>query len=156
DERKYDVSLDLYSNTDIVSLKNKILKRIECLSDRNLEDFFTGMLNKRLGQVILKSCGYKLSDSVATLGARDAEIIATLLKNFRFKVTSNTGFLNSQVTAGGLSTKEFDNKTMMCKKINGLFCTGEILDIDGDCGGFNLAWCWASGSLAAEGAVNLL
>ena len=51
---------------------------------------------------------------------------------------------------------EFDNKTMMSKKIHGLFCVGEILDIDGDCGGFNLAWCWASGSLAAESAVNFL
>ncbi len=156
DERKYEVSLDLYPDTEKSVLAKHISKRIALLGERNLEEFFTGSLNKRLGQVILKYCGLRLSDPVSSLTAKDAEKTASALKDFRFKVTSNTGFLNSQVTAGGLSTREFDDKTMMCKKIKGLFSAGEILDIDGDCGGFNLAWAWASGSLAAESAVDFV
>lgn len=156
DERKYEVSLDLYPDTDKSVLTDRISKRIALFGQRNLEEFFTGSLNKRLGQVVLKYCGFKLSEAVSTLTFKDAEKIASVLKDFRFKVTSNTGFLNSQVTAGGLSTRDFDDKTMMCKKIGGLFASGEILDIDGDCGGFNLAWCWASGSLAAESAVEYI
>lgn len=156
DEKKYEVSLDLYPDTEKTELTAGLVKRIALLKDRTLEEFFTGALNKRLGQVVLKYCGFKLSDPVSTLNEKDAQRIAYTLKNFRFKVLSNTGFLNSQVTAGGLSTKEFDNKTMECKKLCGLYCAGEILDIDGDCGGFNLSWAWGSGALAAESAVDAL
>ena len=68
----------------------------------------------------------------------------------RFKVTGTTGFNNSQVTSGGLATWQFDNKTMMSKTDNGLYAVGEILDIDGDCGGFNLQWAWSSAFCACE------
>jgi predicted Rossmann fold flavoprotein len=156
DDRKYEVSLDLYPEKSANELTNQLIKRAELLRERSLEDFFTGMLNKRLGQVLLKYCGFKLSDSVFGLSETDFEKIAKALKDFRFKITSNTGFLNSQVTAGGLKTSEFDSETMMSKKIKGLFAAGEILDIDGDCGGFNLAFAWASGHLAAESAVDYL
>ena len=156
DERKYEVSLDLYPTTEKALLTESLAKRIALLSERTLEEFFTGALNKRLGQVVLKYCDFKLSDPVSTLKKADAEKIAATLKDFRFRVLSNTGFLNSQVTAGGLSVKEFENKTMMCKKIKGLFAAGEILDVDGDCGGFNLSWAWSSGTLAAESAVDYL
>lgn len=156
DDRSYEVSLDLYPNTDIDSLQTSLLKRASLLCERTLEEFFTGSLNKRLGQVVLKYCGFKLADAVSSLTERDIARLAKALKDFRFTVTSNTGFLNSQVTAGGLSTREFDDRTMMSNKINGLFCTGEILDIDGDCGGFNLAWAWASGIVAGESAVDML
>ncbi len=156
DERKYEVSLNLYPNTERTALVISLIKRIELLSERTLEEFFTGALNKRLGQVVLKYCGFKLSDPVSSLSESDAEKISATLKDFRFKVLSNTGFLNSQVTAGGLSTKEFDRKTMECKKLRGLYCVGEILDIDGDCGGFNLSFAWASGAIAAESAVDSL
>ena len=105
---------------------------------------------------MLKYCGFKLGDSVASLNDADFGKIAFALKNFEFKVISNTGFLNSQVSAGGISTSEFDPKTLMSKRHNRLFAAGEILDIDGDCGGFNLSWAWASGVLAAESAVKSL
>ncbi len=156
DDNKYEVSLDLYPNKSLEALTASLIKRTALLKERTLEDFFTGTLNKRLGQIILKYSGFRLSNSTDTLSDNDAVKIANTLKDFRFKVTSNTGFLNSQVTAGGLSTNEFDPDSMMCKKIKGLFAAGEILDIDGDCGGFNLSFAFASGMLAAEGAVNYL
>lgn len=156
DDKSYFVSLDLYPNVNMSELSLKIKDRAKLLSHRTLEDFFVGMLNKRLSQVILKYCGYKLSDSVATLKNSDFDKISHALKNFKFKILSNTGFLNSQVSAGGISTDEFDNTTLMSKRYNRLFVTGELLDIDGDCGGFNLSWAWASGALAAESAVKLL
>lgn len=154
DDKNYIVSLDFYPETDKAELLNKIKDRAKLLSHRNLEEFFVGSINKRLAQVVLKYCGYKLADSVSTLRDKDFDKIATALKNFEFKVLSNTGFLNSQVSAGGISTNEFNPKTLMSKRYNRLFAAGEILDIDGDCGGFNLSWAWASGALAAESAVN--
>lgn len=152
-ESKFFVSLDLFPSLKREELQGLIETRIAKLPERTLEEFFTGMLNKRLGQVVLKFCGFKLGDSVSSLKPQDAQNIANTLKDWRFKVLGNTGFLNSQVTAGGISTDEFSAKTLMSKRFGGLFACGELLDVDGDCGGFNLAWCWAGGILAAEEAV---
>ena len=156
DDKGYTVSLDFYPDTEVFELTNKIKERARLLHHRSLEEFFVGSINKRLAQVVLKYCGYKLSDSVASLNDSDYSKIAEALKSFEFKVLSNTGFLNSQVSAGGISTDEFDSKTLMSRRYKNLFAAGEILDIDGDCGGFNLSWAWASGAMAAESAVNSL
>lgn len=152
-EKNFYVSLDLFPKIGAKELQKLIEDRIKTLSNRNLEEFFTGMLNKRLGQVILKYCGFKLGEAVSSLRPIDAQTLANTFKDWRFKVTGNTGFLNSQVTAGGISTDEFSAQTLMSKRYGGLFACGELLDVDGDCGGFNLAWCWAGGILAAEEAV---
>jgi len=147
---KYVICLDIMPEYSFNSLCDMISTRKKLLSDMNIEEFFTGMLNKRVGQAILKQCGYKLTDSVKVIDAEGIKKAVSLIKKWQFEITGNTGFINSQVTAGGLSTNSFDSKTMMSKKEKGLFAIGEILDIDGDCGGFNLQWCWSSAFCAAE------
>jgi predicted Rossmann fold flavoprotein len=127
-----------------------LIKRRSNLGYRALEEFLTGMLNKRLGQVIVKSIGLKLNEKAENLTDKNLEEIAKLIKDFRFKVIGTTGYTNSQVTAGGLDTTQFNEKTMEAKSNKGLYAIGEILDIDGDCGGFNLMWAWASAICAAE------
>ena len=155
-EGEYYICLDLFPKNNKAELVELLKNRVNTLSHRSLEDFFTGLLNKRLGQVILKHCGFKLTQMAFELKDNDLEKIADTLKSFKFKILGHTGFNNSQVTAGGLLTLEFDNKTMMSKRISGLFAAGEILDIDGDCGGFNLKWAWCSGILAAKSAVEYI
>ena len=71
----------------------------------------------------------------------------------KFNVTGTTGFASAQVTAGGLDTTQFDDETMMSKANKGFYAIGEILDIDGDCGGFNLQWAWSSGRLCGESVI---
>ena len=144
------LSLDIMPEISFDELKAKIAKRAESLSQRPLEEFFTGMLQKRVGQVILKQCGLKLSDKAAVLNNNDIDRIAKMIKSFDFKVLDTTGFVNSQVTAGGISTDEFDNTTMQSKNYKGFYAVGEILDIDGDCGGFNLQWAWSSAFCACD------
>lgn len=156
DNGAYTVSLDLYPNINTSDLSSKIKERAKLLSQRTLEEFFVGSVNKRLAQVVLKYAGFKLSDSVGSLTDSDCEKIAYTMKHFDFKVLSNTGFLNSQVSAGGIATSEFNRKNLMSKRYKNLFAAGEILDIDGDCGGFNLSWAFSSGALAAESAVKSL
>ncbi len=156
EEQGFTVSLDLFPTLSKDSLAEDLKKRVVLLKERSLEEFFTGMVNKRLGQVVLKYCGYRISEPAKTLTDKDCEKVASALKAFEFKVIGNTGFINSQVTAGGISTSDFSDKTLMSKKHYGLFACGEILDIDGDCGGFNLTWAFASGILAAKSAVNFL
>ena len=148
------ISLDLMPDRSFDALTAELCERIAILSGRNTDEFFTGIINKRLGQVIVKSAGYKLNTPVSSLDNNAAKKMAALIKDFSFNVTGNTGFINSQVTAGGLDTEQFDPKTMMSREYSGLYAIGEILDIDGDCGGFNLQWAWSSALCAAEAITN--
>lgn len=144
------ISLDLMWEYTFANVCDMLSYRASVLRERKLEEYLTGMLNKRVGQAILKMCGLKLSDSVATLKNSDIKQIASVIKGMKFKVTGTTGFDNSQVTAGGLDTAQFNPQTMESKRERGLYCIGEILDIDGDCGGFNLQWAWSSAICAAN------
>ena len=144
------LSLDIMPQISLNDLKAKIKARAENLKARPLEEFFTGMLQKRIGQVILKQCGLKLSDKAEVLNDNLIDRISKMIKSFDFKVLDTTGFVNSQVTAGGISTDEFEATTMMSKKYDRFYAVGEILDIDGDCGGFNLQWAWSSSFCACD------
>jgi predicted Rossmann fold flavoprotein len=139
-----------YSKHEVTDI---LRKRIKLLKDTAIEDFFTGMLNKRLGLVILKRAGAgKLSQKSSVLegnGASgdigaNAEKLAGLIKNFSLKITGTKGFENSQVTAGGALLSEFNGNTLESKKVKGLYAAGEVLDVYGDCGGYNLHWAFAS------------
>ena len=147
--RNLEIELDIMPEYGFEELCDMLKERIKNLSHLVLEEFFTGMLNKRVGQTVLKNCGFKLSDPVSLLIGSEEKIVREI-KQMTFKVTSTTGFLNSQVTAGGLNTNQFNPHTMMSLKDDGLFAIGEILDIDGDCGGFNLQWAWSSAFTAAD------
>lgn len=146
----FEISLDIMPDIDFGDLLQRITIRAMKLKNRKLDEFFTGMLNKRLGQVILKKCGLSINDSVTVLDNVKIKKITGLIKNMRFTVIGTTGFANSQVTSGGLETNRFDSKTMMSKKDRGLYAVGEILDIDGDCGGFNLQWAFSSAFCATD------
>ncbi len=147
------VSLDLMPDTDFETLCGTVEKRVGIIKNRALEEFFTGMFNKRLGQVILKSAGFKLSDKAQILDKSAVRTIAHIIKNMEFAVEGTTGFANAQVTAGGLDTTQFCDKTMESKDCKNLYCVGEILDIDGDCGGFNLGWAWSSAMCAVDAII---
>ena len=147
---KKTITLDLMSEYTFANVCDMLSYRVSVLRERTLEEYLTGMLNKRVGQAVLKMCGLKLSDSVASLKNSDIKQIASVIKGMKFKVTGTTGFDNSQVTAGGLDTTQFNPQTMESKRERGLYCIGEILDIDGDCGGFNLQWAWSSAFCASN------
>ena len=71
-------------------------------------------------------------------------------KSFVLKLHGTEGFDKAQVTAGGVRTADFDPETLQSRLVPGLYACGEVLDIDGDCGGYNLQWAWASGRLAGR------
>lgn len=147
------ICLDLIPDMDYDALLKLLKARQKVLSLRKCDEFLSGLLNKRLGQVVMKRAGLKLDCRASEIGS--LEKICRLIKNFSLEYKGNTGFANSQVSKGGLLTEQFD-KNLMAKNIKGLFAAGEILDIDGDCGGYNLQWAWASGFCAAKGALEFL
>lgn len=118
-----------------------------------LENFFVGILNKRVGQALLKYLKIEpLSRYAVTLRKEDIDKIAKTIKAWEFKVTGTMSWNNAQVTKGGADTSQFNPNTMESRLVKGLYAAGEVLDIDGDCGGYNLQWAWSSGMLAGKNA----
>lgn len=121
-------------------------KRQKILSHFTMENYFNGMINKKLGQFLLKMSGIeKLSKSVSELSENEIRKICELLKKYKIKIVDTNGYKNAQVTAGGVSLDEVNMQTLESKKMKGLYFAGEVLDVYGECGGFNLQWAWASG-----------
>ena len=111
-------------------------------------------MNKRLGQTLVKlASGRALSEQTAALNDAQIKALAALLTGWEIRVTGTQGFEQAQVTAGGIRAEEVLENTMESRKAPGLYLAGEILNIDGDCGGFNLQWAWASGMLAGKSAA---
>ena len=81
--------------------------------------------------------------------------VAGAVKEFPVDITEPLGMDSAQVTAGGIVTKDFDPQTMQSRLVSGLYACGEVLDIDGDCGGYNLQWAWSSGFVAGRHAGGL-
>ena len=131
------------------------LKTRRC-RDLPVEELLTGMLHNRLGRVLTQTAGLKAQQSVATLTDTDLQEICRLMKHLEVPLTETLGMDAAQVTAGGISTNEFDPITMESRLVPGLYACGEVLDIDGDCGGYNLQWAWSSGHLAGKHAGGTL
>lgn len=117
---------------------------------REAGDFLTGFVNKRVGQTIMRAAGIALSTPVGALSGREAARVAMLLKDWAIPVTGTQGLKAAQATAGGIDTAGFDPATMQSRLVRGLYAAGEVLDIDGDCGGYNLQWAWSSAAAAAR------
>ena len=138
------------SNKETLNLINLRIKSNEYMI---LENFLTGIINNRVGQALLKSCGFSFNKKVTDLSEKEILIIANKLKLWEFTPIGTMPFKNAQVTAGGADLSEFNKDTLESKIINGLYACGEILDVDGDCGGFNLQWAWSSGFTAGLNAA---
>jgi hypothetical protein len=152
-KRKAILSIDLFPEESVNETKTNVEKRRKNLKNRKMESFFNGWLNKRIGMALIKSCSIELSRSVETLKDEEAELLAKTLHDWRFEIKEDNGFLSSQVMAGGVSTDEIDALTMQSKKIENLYFAGEIINIDGKSGGFNLHFAWATAQIAADAII---
>lgn len=119
-----------------------------------LENYLVGMLNKRLGQTLIKRCGITpLSRRADSLTNEEIKKIASAIKSLELKTDGTMSWNNAQVTMGGVNVREVSPSTMESKIVKGLYITGELLDVCGDCGGYNLQWAWSSGMAAGTAAA---
>lgn len=151
------VALDMLPETDRKELIGVLARRRELLSHLTLENFLTGMFNKRVGMCILKEAGMTpLSAPVSELSDRDIIRISSVIKEWSFPVNGTAPWNSAQVTAGGIRLSEFDGNTMQSRLCKGLYAAGEVLNVDGFCGGYNLQWAWSSGILAGRSCAMAL
>ena len=140
--------IDLLPQLSTPEIEELLRRRLSSMPELTTENLLAGVLHNRLGRTVLRYAGYGLTDPVASLSPADLRKIAGAAKDFALPVVSVLGFDGAQVTAGGIRTAEFDSKTLQSRLVPGLYAAGEVLDIDGDCGGYNLQWAWSSGYLA--------
>ncbi len=134
--------------------QENILSALNRRQNTNLpaEELLTGILHNRLGRIVVKEAGISLHAPVRQLEDWELENVCKLVKSLPVPLTEPMGMDAAQVTAGGILTAEFDPKTLESRFVPGLYACGEVLDIDGDCGGYNLQWAWSSGRCAGHAA----
>ncbi len=146
------LKLDLLPDMEFEELREMLEKRKS--ENITLENFFVGILNKKIGMTVTKYANVlPYSRTSDTLNGKEINRLCEAIKSFTLEVQGTMSWNNAQVTAGGIDTDDINPETMESKLCEGLYLTGELLDIDGDCGGYNLQWAWTSGYVAGMSAT---
>ena len=125
-------------------------QRQEGFPDLETGEVLTGMVHNRLGRMLVKHANLNAGLPLRSLGDRELRALAAVLRDLTLPVRGTEDFDHAQVTAGGIKTGGFNPETLESWFMPGLFVCGELLDVDGDCGGYNLQWAWSSGHLAGR------
>ncbi|MCT8977583.1 NAD(P)/FAD-dependent oxidoreductase [Clostridium sp. CX1] len=148
------LSIDMMPDLDNKELVEFLENHWGVFSYRSIADSFIGIINKKVIPILLKEASVEnIHKPCYELTWKEKQNIFKLLKNWNFVVYDTNSFKNSQVTAGGINTNEVDSITLESTIVKNLYLAGEILDVDGDCGGFNLQWAWSSGFIAGKSAA---
>ena len=150
EDGKLTLSIDFLRDYPRERVLELLRARRAALPDLPAEELLTGMLHNRLGRMMIKYAGIGAQAPLRLLEDEELERVADACRNFRLALLGTEGFDCAQVTAGGIKTGGFDPETLESWFMPRLFVCGELLDVDGDCGGYNLQWAWASGRLAGR------
>lgn len=149
--RQVYLSLDFYPSISKDELSRQILVACRFRSRLKISEALTGFLNSKLLDNILKRLG--IDNSYTDSDDFNAVKLAGAMKNFKVIVSGNGGFENAQVTTGGVALSEIAPGSMQTHFCKNLYLTGEVLDLDGICGGYNLQWAWSTGAIAGASAA---
>ena len=145
-----DVTINFFRAFSPRQLMELLCRRRETFPELPASELFTGMLHNRLGRMLVKYAAIPQELPTGRLDDLQLEKAAGSASGFTLKLLGTEGFDNAQVTAGGIKTTGFNPETLESWFMPGLFVCGELLDVDGDCGGYNLQWAWSSGRLAGR------
>lgn len=135
---------------DLANTISSLFKSAESLSDELVVDVLAGLIPNKLCKVLLDISKIDLNSKIKDINTKDIKKLAYNLNEFKLKIDDTQGFAHSEASGGGVRTVEIDNKTYESKLCSNLFFAGEVLDIVGNRGGFNLHFAWASGYLAGK------
>lgn len=144
------IKLDLMPDMNYEKLKKELENRKDKFKDRIIDFYLTGLLNNKISYAIYENLKINVNKKVSNLNQVEIENICSFIKEFEFEISGVNDFDNAQVTAGGVDTTEVNPKTFESLINKNLYIIGEIIDIHGDCGGYNLNFVFTSGLIAAE------
>ena len=142
--------IDLKPALDFTKLDNRLQRDLLQDAKKDFKNYLPTLLPKKLIPVIIKLSKIEPSRKLHSINKQERKALVNLLKGLSFEISGSTGFNHAIVTSGGVDTKEVDSKTMRSRKIENLFFAGEVLDLDGPTGGFNLQICWSTGFSAGS------
>lgn len=151
--RSVNICVNMLNDISVETLYQDIENRFYKSGSKTVEQYFSGIVNKKLVYAAGKTANVDVSKTVADTGAKGLQKIVDSLACFGFDITGSKGFEQAQVCQGGVCLNEVDKYTLESKLCPGLYFAGEILDVDGKCGGYNLQWAWSSGYVAGFNAA---
>lgn len=144
------ILVDIMPDKSLKELEDFLEGHFAVFSCREVINSLIGVVNKKMIPILLREAGIdNLHKPCYELTWKEKKALINLMKSWEFKCVGTNGFQAAQVTTGGINTKEVDSETLQSKLVDNLYFCGELLDVDGDCGGFNLQWAWSSGFTAA-------
>ena len=149
-DAKMELEIDFLRDYTSAEVLAHLQNRVKTAPELPASELLTGSVHNRLGRMLIKYADIEAAAPLSALTERELRTVAGACKRFKLPVRGTEGFANAQVTAGGIRTSEFDPRTLESRLCPRLFACGEVLDIDGDCGGYNLQWAWSSGVLAGH------
>ena len=155
-KRELVIHLDLCPEINEAELLEHLKTSVSNSPEIEFEVILNGIVNLKLGYALMNRCFIKPKTTCSKINSRQISNIASMLKCFEISIKGAKGFDSAQVTRGGIKTAEFSSKTMMSEIADGVFACGEILDIHGDCGGYNLHLAWTTGRIAGASAGKFL
>ena len=125
-------------------------KRNKKLKNRTISELFDGIMNYKLSNNLLDICNIKYNDKWDNLSDKNKSTLNKVVTDYEFNIIDTKGFKNAQTCCGGVSINEINPDTMESLKQDNLYITGELIDVDGHCGGYNLGFAWITGMLAGK------
>ncbi len=150
--KKLRAELDFFSQYETDVYEQLCRRRMECAGGETVEIFFTGMLHKKIMNVCIRQAGLSPEQDVAEADRQRLWQVFDLCRRLPFTITGSHPFDSAQVCRGGVSMQEVDSQ-LQSRRSPGLYLAGELLHVDGRCGGYNLQWAWASGYIAGSAAA---
>lgn len=147
------IGISIIHNKNKKEVFDYLNKRFKDMPKKTLEESLVGMINKRLILPIIKELDLDKDKISFDISDKEISLLAEILVNWEFELLGDKGWGNAQTTAGGISLKDINPQTMESKIEKGLYFCGEVLDVDGDCGGYNLQWAWSSAFVAGNSAA---
>lgn len=150
------VCVDSAPTVEADELKKYILKMLQTDPDRPIEMLLSGIMPKRLAVFLLAELSFRQDKTLRLVNPSAADRIVSAVKNKKYTVSGVKDFADAQVTVGGIPAAEINCETLELKKVKNMYVCGEAVNVDGDCGGYNLQWAWSSAYVAASSAVGEL
>ena len=151
-EKEIEIAIDFLPDYTPEDYEQLYISRLLLQGQRTVEEFFAGMLNKKLMLLFIRLAGLKATEDMETADREKIRQVFALCRRFTVHVTAHSGYDNAQVCAGGIPLTEV-TEDLESIKLPGVYFAGESLDVDGRCGGYNLQWAWSSGYIAGTAAA---
>ncbi len=154
-KQRVSLSLNLLPQFDRQSLTNTLNTLFASVPTQSIQNALCGLLPAKIVTYLLEDATIALTTRVSALNPKEVKKLVHLIGEWKFEVTDTHGFKHAEVSGGGVSTAQVNNKTMESKLVEGLYFAGEVLDVVGKRGGYNFNFAWASGMIAGKEMAKL-